>query len=173
MSCRTGLLRKVGWTIVGAALGYVLFSVALIAVWRSRWQPAIDAVRRVNKRLNPARLRSAGKRDGPWAAAAVHHVGRKSGRAYATPVWAHRLGQTFYIGLPYGTNVDWGRNVLAAGGCIVEAGRVRYDTTAPVIVPAGEVTPQLPSAQRRWLRLIGAESYLRLEIVPATAAPTD
>jgi deazaflavin-dependent oxidoreductase (nitroreductase family) len=155
------------WTLAGVLLGYLFWSLALIAVWRSHWQPAIDAVRRINKVLNPARLKSAGKRPGPWAPAAVHHIGRTSGNEYATPVWAHRVGPAFYIGLPYGTNVDWLRNVLAAGGCTIESGGMCYDTTMPEIEPAAEVAPRLPGPQQRWLRLIGVESYLRLDILPA------
>jgi deazaflavin-dependent oxidoreductase (nitroreductase family) len=159
--------RGVAWLLGGVVLGYLLFSLVMFAVWRSRRQPAIDALRRFNKKLNPVRLRSAGKRGGAWAAAAIHHTGRKSGREYATPVWAHRVGQAFYIGLPYGTNVDWGHNVLAAGGCTIESGGVCYDTVSPAIVPAEEAAPQLPGLQRRMLGLMGVDSYLRLDIVPA------
>jgi len=166
MACRVPL-RRMMWVSGGILLGYLASSALLVAVWRSRRQPAIDAVRRINKALSPVTVKSAGKREGPWASAAVHHVGRKSGREYVTPVWAHRVGRTFYIGLPYGTNVDWGRNVLAAGGCTIESGGVRYDTVSPAIVPAEEAAPQLPGLQRRMLGLMGVEAYLRLEIVPA------
>jgi hypothetical protein len=69
---------------------------------------------------------------------AVHHKGRKSGREYVTPVWAERVGQSFYIQLPYGTDVDWCHNVLADDGCTLENDGVRYDAVAPAIVPAAE-----------------------------------
>lgn len=94
----------------------------------------------------------------------VHHTGRRSARAYATPVWGERCGQLFLIQLPYGTGVDWCRNVLAAGGCVLEHHGVRYDAVAPVIVPAAEAAPHLPPATRRMQRLAGAESYLRLDM---------
>jgi deazaflavin-dependent oxidoreductase (nitroreductase family) len=49
---------------------------------------------------------------------AVQHRGRKSGRAYSTPVKFFRIGDSDYlISLPYGPESDWVRNVVAAGGC--------------------------------------------------------
>ena len=55
----------------------------------------------------------------PWLPpfAVVVHRGRNSGREYRTPIWAfHREGR-FVVALTYGSDTDWVRNVLAAGGC--------------------------------------------------------
>lgn len=134
-----------------------------IVAWRTRWRPGIDAVRWYNKKVeNPMALKMGGKR-----ITAIHHSGRKSGRDYVTPVWAERSGQWFFIQLPYGTEVDWCRNVLAAGCCALEHNGVRYDTVAPVIVPVAEAVPFLPPGLRRMQRLVGVEAYLRLDIGPA------
>lgn len=102
---------------------------------------------------------------------AVHHTGRTSGRRYVTPVWAERVGRSVFIQLPYGTDVDWCRNVLAGGGCSLEHHGVRYHATAPTIVPATDVRPHLPPFPRTMQRLIGARSYLRLDIDPEGSAP--
>lgn len=153
-----GLLGLAGFLIL-VDLAATLFR---MVVWRTRWRPGIDAVRWYNKRVeNPIALKMGGQR-----ITAIHHTGRKSGKEYVTPVWAERSGQWFFIQLPYGTDVDWCRNVLAGGCCALEHNGVRYDTVAPVIVPAAEVVPFLPPGLRRMQGLVGVESYLRLDISP-------
>lgn len=153
--------RRLALALGGAALAY---RVVHVVVWRTRWQPGIDALRWFHKTVRPMELRSAGKRS--KAAAAVHHTGRKSGRDYVTPVWAHRVGEGFFIGLPYGTGVDWCRNVMAAGGCRLEHDGVRYDVIAPVIVPARDAPRTLGGTRRSMLELMGIEFFLRLDIAP-------
>ncbi len=97
----------------------------------------------------------------------IRHTGRKTGRDYVAQVWAERSGQSFFIQLPHGIDVDWCRNVLAAGCCALEHDGVRYETVAPAIVPAAEAAPHLPLGARRWHRMFGVDSYLRLSISPA------
>jgi deazaflavin-dependent oxidoreductase (nitroreductase family) len=46
----------------------------------------------------------------------LRHVGRKSGRTYRIPINAFRCGDHYLFALTYGADVDWVRNVLAAGG---------------------------------------------------------
>ena len=107
-------------------------------------------------------LRVAGKQNRPLAA--LHHTGRKSGREYVVPVLAHRTGQSFLIPLTYGTEVDWLRNVLAAGGCSIDRDGVRYDTVAPAIVPTTEAAQYLSARRMRVFGLLGTESFLRLDM---------
>ena len=57
----------------------------------------------------------AGKRWNPIFAV-VEHRGRKTGRAYAAPIAARRIDGGFVISLAFGAQVDWYRNLLAAGG---------------------------------------------------------
>ncbi len=134
----------------------------MVVSWRTRWRPGLDAVRWYNKRIrNPVYLRL-----GIDLQAAIHHTGRRSGNDYVTPVWAERIGQSFFIHLPYGTGTDWCRNTLAAGGCVVEHEGTLHETTAAVIVPAAEAVPLLPARMQRVDRLFGVESYLRLDITP-------
>jgi deazaflavin-dependent oxidoreductase (nitroreductase family) len=45
------------------------------------------------------------------------HVGRKSGKVYRTPINVFRASNGFIIALTYGSQSEWVKNVLAAGGC--------------------------------------------------------
>jgi deazaflavin-dependent oxidoreductase (nitroreductase family) len=49
--------------------------------------------------------------------AIVVATGRRSGRTYHIPMNAFRRGDHFYFALTYGSDVDWVKNVMAAGGC--------------------------------------------------------
>lgn len=45
------------------------------------------------------------------------HTGRTSGRPYRTPLLVLRRGDHYVVGLWYGSDAHWVKNVLAAGGC--------------------------------------------------------
>jgi deazaflavin-dependent oxidoreductase (nitroreductase family) len=62
---------------------------------------------------------------GPFAAhlpgfAVVKHTGRVSGREFRTPVNVFRLDDGYVFALTYGSDVDWVKNVAAAGQCEIE-----------------------------------------------------
>src|SRR5690606_31926784 len=75
--------------LLTALAGLVLFIVVVGAAWilgmRAKWTQVLDAQRWANQHLlNPRQMRTAGT---PGAyAGIVRHVGRRSGRAYETPV---------------------------------------------------------------------------------------
>ena len=69
----------------------------------------------------------------------IQHVGRKSGRAYETPVDTIAATTGFLIALPYGTRADWVRNVLAAGSATVVTRGERVDVDRPNIVATADV----------------------------------
>ena len=164
---RTGCSRTRGaLRIAGrAVLGFAVLEAVAIAVFRRQRTPAVDAVRRFNRwDLNPAMRAVAGRRY--WYAAAVHHVGRSSGRPYVTPLLVARAGGRVYIPLPYGTGVDWCRNVLAAGRCTVEDHGRRYEVVEPEIVPAEVALPFLAARRRRHLlRVFAVRSFLSGRVV--------
>jgi deazaflavin-dependent oxidoreductase (nitroreductase family) len=144
-------------------LGFLISRAVYPLVWRSGWQPAIDALRWFNKKVqNPLTMRVAGKKNRDLAV--LHHTGRRSGREYVVPVLAHRIGQSFLIPLSYGTNVDWLRNVLASGGCAIDHDGVCHDAVAPAIVPITEAARNLTPRRMRVFGLLGIESFLRLDI---------
>jgi deazaflavin-dependent oxidoreductase (nitroreductase family) len=111
-----------------------------------------DAIRAFNKRvLNPAMLIMAGRRH--WYAAMLRHVGRRSGRFYATPVVAVPVPGGFIVPLPYGERVDWLRNAVAAGGATIRFQGQTFAVGVPVLLDAEDALPLLdPRHRRAWQR---------------------
>jgi len=54
----------------------------------------------------------------PWFGI-LEHVGRRSGTVRQTPINIFPRGERYVIALTYGPDVEWLKNVLAAGGCRV------------------------------------------------------
>jgi len=80
----------------------------------------------------------------PWAL--IVHRGRRSGTEYRTPVLASVEDDRIYVGLYYGADAQWVRNVLAGGATVVRAGRSRR-LERPRIVRDG-LTERLPATVR-------------------------
>ena len=78
--------------------------------------------------LNRLTVRLAHTRFGPFSI--VRHVGRKSGNTYETPLILATVPEGFIAELTYGANVDWYRNVVAAGGCVVVHRRKAWRVSA-------------------------------------------
>ena len=126
--------------------------------------PARRLIRTSNKYLlNPLMLRLAGKRF--WYASAVQHVGRRSGKRYSTPIVADRVGDQILIPLPYGTQVDWVRNVLTAGRAVVTSKGRTYDVVDPELIDATQALPLLAADHRRTFERIRIGHFLRARIV--------
>lgn len=123
-----------------------------------------NAVRTFNKYvLNPAMLRLAGRKH--WYAAVIRHTGRESGRSYATPVVADRVaGDGFILPLPYGTRVDWLRNVLVADTATITVGGQTYDLTEPEVIDAATAGPQLSPRRRRAFQRFGIDNFLKVKL---------
>lgn len=159
--------------LVGAVLGGLVASAAIVFIvgMRRKSPVVLGAIRRMNRALiNPRQLLTAGQ---PGAAASkVHHRGRRSGRAYETPVGAIPIPGGFVIALPYGTQADWLRNVLAAGEATIVHEGSTYAVTAPELVPVTELNDHFTAADRRGFRLLATEHALRLRHDNAAAAPT-
>ncbi len=99
----------------------------------------------------------------------VHHRGRKSGRAFSTPVKLFRRGDDIVITLPYGPGSDWVKNVLAAGGCEITTRGQRIQVTDPVIFTDDGMT-KMPALTRRILSRVDATQFLALTPVAARSA---
>jgi deazaflavin-dependent oxidoreductase (nitroreductase family) len=125
--------------------------------------PAIrGVVRRFNKHvLNPAMMYLAGRRH--WYAAVMRHTGRRSGRHYATPVVADRVANGFIVPLPYGTYVDWLRNVQASGAAAVSVGGHTYDVVEPEIIDSATACPQLSPGRQRVFQAFGVKKFVKLK----------
>lgn len=97
-----------------------------------------------------------------WYTALLRHTGRRSGKSYATPLMAMRASDGFLIALPYGTNVDWLRNVQAAGRAPLQLRSRVYEVADPVIVDPATALPQLSAAMRNIMRWFDVKSYVKL-----------
>ncbi|NNH68813.1 nitroreductase family deazaflavin-dependent oxidoreductase [Nocardia uniformis] len=121
----------------------------------------LGVVRRFNRRVTNRRVMKTAGRPGATASV-IRHVGRSSGKAYETPVGITEAGDSFLISLPYGTNPDWLRNVLAAGAAeAVHEGR-SYRVTEPELVAAASVARQQSRSERLGQWLFGVDTVLRL-----------
>jgi deazaflavin-dependent oxidoreductase (nitroreductase family) len=91
----------------------------------------------VKNTLNRVTVRAARSGGGPFSL--IHHVGRRSGRTFETPVVLARVPEGFVAELTYGEDVNWFRNIVAAGGCVVVFGgkEFRVDAIEPLDAAAG------------------------------------
>jgi deazaflavin-dependent oxidoreductase (nitroreductase family) len=95
----------------------------------------------------------------------IYHTGRKSGRAYRTPVEAIFLGDEVLIGLVYGRKTDWLKNVLAQEGCSVFYKLQMYTATNPVILPVDSARELLPPGNTKIPKSGAiAGEYLHLQV---------
>lgn len=96
--------------------------------------------------------------------ALLHHVGRRSGETYATPLTAHRLENTIIVALPYGPETDWLRNLRSAGHGVLELEGTSFSVEKPEVVPIDQVMHLLPPLIVRAVQWHKAEEALRLHI---------
>lgn len=108
--------------------------------------------------VNPLTRRVAGRLPG---FAIVHQRGRRSGRRHDTPVNVFRRDGAYVFALTYGSDADWVRNVMAAGGCIIttRGRRVRL-ADAELIVDANRRL--VPQPVRAFLGLLRVSEFLRM-----------
>ena len=95
----------------------------------------------------------------------LEYPGRKSGKPYRTPMTVFRQGDAYVIALTYGTEVQWVKNVIAAGGCTLRTrGRTVRLVEPELFVDAAR--RQVPQPVRAFLGLVHATSFMRLRIAP-------
>jgi len=121
-----------------------------------------EALRRFNRAiLNPVtRSLVAGRVS---FTSLVYHIGRRSGKEYATPVMAVIKEGHIYIPLTYGPDTDWCLNVQAAGSCRVKIKGKIYSASNPEQVDATEAAAAFPNNSRARIRL---NRFLRLTVRP-------
>ena len=116
---------------------------------------------------SPVTMPLAGKRWNPIFAV-VEHRGRRSGRSYATPVAARRVAGGFVISLAFGSQVDWYRNLLAAGeGNIRWRGEV-HRVAKPERMETDQALAAFNPVQRTLLRIGGVDGYARFADAAST-----
>ncbi|MBD5788323.1 nitroreductase family deazaflavin-dependent oxidoreductase [Cellulosimicrobium terreum] len=121
-------------------------------------------VTRTNKHvLNPVMLRVA---TGIGPMAVVRHVGRRSGREFRTPVFAFayradpdRPEVRVVLALTYGPDVDWVRNVDAAGSFVLERRDDEFAVDDVQRVTGADGLRLLPGWTRAALGAAGVEEF--------------
>lgn len=152
------------WIFGGLRAMVVLYLVAVAAVVifsKLARGPRTDRIRRFNRdALNPWMMRHAGGEH--WYASVVRHIGRASGKEYATPVLMHRVDGHLVIPLPYGTDVDWLENLRNAGrGAAVHKG-IEYRLADPVLVSRDEIAGVLGRRDAIRYRVFGIDDFVKL-----------
>jgi len=114
-------------------------------------------------RANRVGLNRVVNRIGPRAPGlgVVVHRGRASGRVYRTPVNVFRRGDGFVIPLTYGSDSDWVRNVVTAGGCELETAGRRYVLDAPRVYRDDD-RAAMPPVIRQLLGAFNVAEFLAL-----------
>jgi len=123
---------------------------------------------RDNKRLrtfvkhfvNPLMRNAARSSRGPFAL--LRHVGRRSGKTYEIPLMVWRVEDGFVIVLTYGPQVDWLRNLQAAGQGSLLWHQQEYVFQKPEPIDAKTALPALPPFIQRVLRLRNVQDFVKL-----------
>jgi len=120
-------------------------------------------IRPLTHLFNPLILRVAG---GWWFPmfSLLHHRGHKSGRIYATPVTAFPRGGWFWLGLAFGENSGWARNVLTSRDADLRYRGTDYHLVEATVVDIAEVKSQLPPIVRYGSALAGMHKVLRMRM---------
>jgi deazaflavin-dependent oxidoreductase (nitroreductase family) len=137
-----------------------------VGVAPESWPAPLQTLIRTSNKylLNPLMLRLAGKRY--WYASVIEHTGRRSGKTYSTPIVADRVGDDILVPLPYGTQVDWVRNVLTAGRATVVRKGETFAVGSPELIDSTQALPLLPRDRRRTFERVSIGHFLRLQIAP-------
>ena len=107
--------------------------------------------------LNRATAASARTPGGPFSL--VRHVGRKSGRTFETPIIVAPVPEGFVCELTYGEDVNWYRNIVAAGGCVLVVGGVEHEIVAVEPYPTDAGLRAFGGAKALVLRLLRRHEF--------------
>jgi F420H(2)-dependent quinone reductase len=118
-------------------------------------------IRAFNKHyFNRLAGRFAGVSRTPFAL--IRHVGRRSGKPYETPIIVMPQGNGFVIALTYGPEVDWYRNVQAAGGATLLWHNQEYTLKQPEPLDITTGLSAFPTPFRQILGLLGTQHFVRM-----------
>ncbi len=115
--------------------------------------------------VNPLLRNFARASRGPFAL--LRHVGRRSGKTYEIPIMVWRVEDGFVIALTYGPQVDWLRNLQAAGQGSLLWHKQEYVFQKPEFIDAKTALPALPPLIKQILRLHGTHEFVKLSSQPA------
>ena len=119
----------------------------------------------MTKVLNPL-VRLLAGRPHFFMAGLVHHVGRRSGKQFVTPVGARYNEGSIVIPLTFGSRSDWCRNVLANGGCAIRTAGRDYEARDPAVLGRAQARPAVRATfnplERAAFRMLGIRQFMVL-----------
>jgi deazaflavin-dependent oxidoreductase (nitroreductase family) len=122
----------------------------------------MNRIRFFNKRVtNRVTMKIAGLRYSPISI--IRHVGRRSGKTYQTPVIVEPAADGFVFALTYGPDVDWYRNILAAGRATMRWHAKEYALEKSEPIECQAALRAFPQPFRFILRLVGPRHYFRMK----------
>ncbi len=93
----------------------------------------------------------------------IEHQGRRTGKAFRTPVVVRPTDDGFVVPMPWGEGTDWYRNVRAAGGCVIRWKGRDYPLGRPVVIAdPEEVRRYFSRFQGAMMGRLGISQCLRL-----------
>jgi deazaflavin-dependent oxidoreductase (nitroreductase family) len=125
--------------------------------------PVPRAFRKVGRTVNPFIVPMA-RRVPPLAV--IHHVGRRSGRAYQTPVMAFPTADGWVVALFYGDDVQWLQNARGPGGVVLSRAGERHEVSQVRQLDAATGAPLLPAWARAVTRPARVRGYVLLVARP-------
>lgn len=95
----------------------------------------------------------------------LEHIGRRTGTAHRTPLMAFRQADTITVALTYGPDVQWLKNLRAAGG-----GRMHWHTSMLTLGPPVDLTTEdglarMPQPVRAVLSVGLAKDFVELPVL--------
>ena len=124
--------------------------------------PLPAGLARFNKKVTN-RITTPFARRLPWFGV-VRHVGRETGKAYETPLMCWVDHSAITIVLTYGSDVDWLKNLVSAGGgeMVVGGEIVQFET--PVLLDAREGRSRIPAVIKGVLPAIDVDEFVELPL---------
>jgi len=96
--------------------------------------------------------------------AVIVHRGRKSGAEHRTPVNAWLGDDDVIVALTYGRDTDWLKNLTAADGGMIVAGRRTYRVGRPQLI-GSEGLRRMPALAKPILRSIDVDEFALLPLI--------
>jgi deazaflavin-dependent oxidoreductase (nitroreductase family) len=163
------LLRNL---VIALFLGSLAFLAAYMLGIRTKSPQVLGTIRKVNRSVfNPLQMKSAGH-PGSYASV-IRHEGRKTSKTFETPVVAIPTDDGFVIALPYGSQSDWVKNVLAGGHATIVHDGSTYRVEKPEVVAMANAADSFPLQNQRTHGWFGVDECLRFsgrDLVESTEA---
>lgn len=93
----------------------------------------------------------------------LRHQGRRSGRAYTTPVVGLRVPGGFAIPMAFGEGADWYRNIIASGDATIRQHGTEHQLRDPATIDPVSAASPFPGWLKSLFRAVGIRQVLLLK----------